>query len=244
MALTEYPADLAENFSAIARRLYRAETVRDTLQEIAELACQTVQGCDFAGMSLVRGKSIETPAQTHPAVGELDAIQSQIGEGPCVDAIVEHQTFYVEDLREEARWPTFAPMAVERGMLSMLCFRLFIEENESGERTMGALNLYSCERAAFDERAREVGLILASHASVALAGAQALAAEQEQVANLHQAVSSRDIIGQAKGILMERERLSAEQAFDVLRRASQHLNLKLREVAERVAETGERPPTS
>ncbi len=239
----QHPADLAESFSNIARRLYRAETVEETLQEIADLACQTIQGCDFAGMSFIRGKTIETPAQTHPAVGELDALQSEIGEGPCVDAIAEHRTFYVEDLSEETRWPTFAPKAVERGMRSMLSFRLFIEENESGERTMGALNLYSRERAAFDETAKDVGLILASHASVALAGAQALAREQVQTANLHLAVAGRDVIGQAKGILMERERLTADQAFDVLRRASQHVNVKLKDIAERVTETGERPPT-
>jgi len=239
----KYPEDLAETFSNIARRLYRAGTVEDMLQEIADLACQTIQGCDFAGMSFVQGRAIETPAQTHPAVGELDALQSRIGEGPCVDAIAEHETFYVEDLAEECRWPTFAPKAVELGMRSMLSLRLFIEESENGERTMGALNLYSRQRAAFDQSAREVGLILASHASVALAGTQALGHEREDVANLHQALSSRDVIGQAKGILMERERLTAEQAFDLLRRASQHLNLKLRDVAERVTETGERPPT-
>ncbi|MDP8991671.1 MAG: GAF and ANTAR domain-containing protein [Actinomycetota bacterium] len=237
-----YPEDLAETFSDIARRLYRAETVEDTLQEIAELACRTVEGCDFAGMSLVRGKVIETPAQTDPSVGDLDVLQSEIGEGPCMDAIAEHATFYAEDLANEDRWPTFAPSAVERGMRSMLSFRLFIEESDSGERTMGALNLYSRQPAAFDETAREVGLIFASHASVALAGAQALAQEKEHVANLDQALTSRDVIGQAKGILMERERLTADQAFDLLRRASQNLNIKLRDVADRVADTGERPP--
>ncbi len=243
MAPDEYPADIAETFSNIARRLYRAVSVKDMLQEIADLSCQTIPGCDFAGMSFVQGKTIETPAQTHPAVGELDALQSEIGEGPCVDAIAEHETFYVEDLDSESRWPTFAPKAVERGMASMLSLRLFIEENEDGERTMGALNLYSRERSAFDETAQEVGLILASHASVALAGSQALGRKDDEVANLHLALSGRDVIGQAKGILMERERLTAEQAFDVLRRASQHLNIKLREVAERVTVTGERPPT-
>ena len=237
-----YPEDLAETFSDIARRLYRAETVDDTLQEIAELARRTVEGCDFAGMSIVRNKDIETPAQTDSTVGDLDALQSEIGEGPCVDAIAEHQTFYAEDLSAEDRWPAFARQAVEKGMMSLLSFRLFVEEDGFGERTMGALNLYARKPAAYDETAREVGLILASHASVALAAAQALAQEREQVAHLDQALASRDVIGQAKGILMERERLTADQAFDLLRRASQNLNVKLRDVADRVAETGERPP--
>ncbi len=239
----QYPPDLAETFSDIARRLYRAETVEETLEEIAELACQTVPGCDSAGISLVRGRVVETPAQTDSVVGDLDALQSEVGQGPCLDAIHEHGTFYAEDLSSEERWPTFAPKAVEKGMASLLSYRLFIEEDDSGERTMGALNLYSKKHAAYDEAAREVGSILASHASVALAAAQALAREKDQVVNLQQALASRDVIGQAKGILMERERLTADQAFDVLRRASQHVNLKLKEVAERVTETGERPPT-
>ncbi len=240
----QYPPDVAETFSEIARRLYRAETVEETLQEIAELACQTVAGCDAAGISFVRGNRVETPAQTDPAVGDLDALQSEVGQGPCMDAIEEHETFYAEDLSGEERWPIFAPKAVEKGMTSLLSYRLFIEEDDSGDRTMGALNLYSRKRAAYDEAAREVGAILASHASVALAAAQALAREKDQVVNLQQALTSRDVIGQAKGVLMERERLTADQAFDVLRRASQHLNVKLRDVAERVTETGERPPTS
>ncbi len=78
---------------------------------------------------------------------------------------------------------------------------------------------------------------------MALAAAQALAQQKEHAEHLDQALASRDVIGQAKGILMERERLTSDQAFDLLRRASQMLNIKLREVADRVAETGERPPT-
>ncbi len=143
--------------SDIARHLYRSETVQDTLQEIAELACQTVQGCDYAGLSFIRGKDIETPAQTDPIIADLDALQAEIGEGPSIDAIVEHETFYAEDLSGEDRWPTFARTAMEQGMRSLLSFRLFVEENELGERTMGALNLYSRQPAAFNEAAREVG---------------------------------------------------------------------------------------
>lgn len=243
MEPAQYPQDLAEAFSDVARRLYRAETVEETIKQIAGLACQTVEGCSLAGVCFMNGTAIDTPAWTDEVVAELDALQSEVGEGPCIDSIKRHQTFYAEDLSEDTRWPSFAPKAVERGVTSLLSYPLSVEESESGERTMGALNLYASRRAAFDATAQDVGLILASHASVALAGAQALAQEKDQVENLHQALASRDVIGQAKGILMERERLSADQAFEMLRRASQHLNLKLREVAERVAETGERPPT-
>ncbi len=236
--------EVAEAFATVARTLAEdRDDLQSVLQKIVHLAVDTLDACQFAGISLVEQRKITSPASSNDIPKKVDEIQSELGEGPCIDAIDEQHTVYVEDLASETRWPAFAHHAVEYGMASMLSFRLFIEENESGERTMGALNLYSCERAAFDESAHEVGLVLASHASVALAGAQALAEEKEQVAGLQQAVASRDVIGQAKGILMERERLTADQAFDVLRRASQHVNLKLRDVAERVTETGERPPT-
>jgi hypothetical protein len=112
----------------------------------------------------------------------------------------------------------------------MLAFRLFVEE-----RTLGALNLYSRHEEAFDAEARAVGAVFATHAAVALSTAQ-------HDAQMEQALAGRDLIGQAKGILMSREGVTADQALDMLREASQRLNMKLREVAERVNDTGEMPP--
>jgi len=90
---------------------------------------------------------------------------------------------------------------------------------------------------------RAKGVILASLASVALNAAHSFEDEERRIENLHSALSSREVIGQAQGILMERERIAPDQAFDVLRRASQYLNIKLREVAQTLVDTGERPET-
>jgi AmiR/NasT family two-component response regulator len=109
--------------------------------------------------------------------------------------------------------------------------------------TNGAVNLYARYPAAFGVVDRAKGVILASLASVALSAAHSLEDEERRIDNLHSALSSREIIGQAQGILMERERITADQAFDILRRASQYLNIKLREVAQALVDTGERPDT-
>jgi GAF domain-containing protein len=104
---------------------------------------------------------------------------------------------------------------------------------------VGSLNLYATGADAFDDEAREIGLILAAHASLAAQAVHQRDALEQLSSDLHRALSSRDAIGQAKGILMERLEITPEDAFDTLRRASQRLNLKLREIAERLAETGE-----
>lgn len=154
----------------------------------------------------------------------MDAVQYETDQGPCLDAIREHETFKTDDLAKEDRWPKFSSRAAEEtGVASMLSFRLFAEAD-----TMGALNLYSKQRGAFDEEALAVGSVFATHAAVALAGAQ----HDEQ---MEKALRGRDVIGQAKGILMAQQHVTADEAFDILRRASQSMNIKLRELAERVA---------
>lgn len=220
----EHPSDLAETFAELARSLRAEGSVEATMDRIVKLAVQTIDGCDHAGISLVQGRAITTTAASDDVAVAVDAVQYQAGEGPCLDAIREHEVFTTEDLRQEQRWPNLSARAVEvSGVLSMLSFRLFIEED-----TMGALNLYSRTEAAFDTDDATVGSVFAAHAAVALSAAL----KQQQ---LEEAVQSRDIIGQAKGILMAREQVTADEAFDMLRRGSQRLNIKLRELAGRIA---------
>ncbi len=170
---------------------------------------------------------MRTPAASDDVPRLVDTVQYETGEGPCLDAIREHEVFQTDDLEKEPRWPNFSQRAAEKsGVSSMLCYRLFVDAD-----TMGALNLYSKERNAFDAEDRAVGSIFAAHASVALSAAR-------QKDQLEQAIETRDLIGQAKGILMARQDVTAEQAFDMLRRGSQRLNIKLRELARQVA-TGE-----
>ena len=217
--------ELSETFADIARSLLCEDTVEATLQRIAELAVDTIEHCDYAGMTLVRGRHMTTPASSADVPRRVDAIQLDTGEGPCLDAIREHEVFQTDDLLLEDRWPHFSQRAVEAtGVRSMLSFRLFVDED-----TLGALNLYSKQPAAFEEEDRVVGSVFAAHAAVALSSAQ-----RDQ--QMQDALRSRDTIGQAKGILMARQGVTADEAFDMLRRGSQRLNIKLAELAKRVAE--------
>jgi GAF domain-containing protein len=220
-------ADLAETFAEVARALTAERSVQATLEKIVELAVKTIDGCDHAGVSLVESGRVRTPAASDDVPGLVDTVQYETGEGPCLDAIREHEVFQTDDLTKEPRWPNFSRRAAEKsGVSSMLCYRLFVEAD-----TMGALNLYSKERNAFDAEDRAVGSIFAAHASVALSAAR-------QKDQLEQAIETRDLIGQAKGILMARQDVTAEQAFDMLRRGSQRLNIKLRDLARQVATGG------
>lgn len=219
-----------ETFAEIARELLAEKNVQQTLQKIVDLAVETLVGCDYAGISFLKGKTVETPAASDDVPRTVDTIQYETGEGPCLSAIKDHEVFETGDLGREDRWPHFSARAKsETGVTSMLAFRLFVEGD-----TLGALNLYSKAADAFDDTSRTVGLVFAAHAAVALA----TAVHEEQ---MDEALQSRDLIGQAKGILMAREGVSSEEAFDMLKRASQRLNIKLRDVAGEMVESTETP---
>lgn len=215
--------ELAETLAEVARVLLEDRDVEATLVRICELAAKTVDGCEAAGISIAEGNRITSRSTTDDLPCIVDEIQSETQQGPCVDAIKEHAVFLTGSLAEESRWPEFAKRANERtGVQSILSLRLFASED-----TMGALNLYSRQRDAFDDHDVAVGSVFAAHAAVALANAK----HDEQ---LESKASSRDLIGMAKGIIIARQNVSEDEAFDVLRRASQRMNVKLRELAARV----------
>ena len=228
---------LTANLSETAQILFSAGGVHNTLEQVVAVAVHTIEGCDFAGLFLLEGDIVVTPVHTDLVVEEIDTLQRDSGQGPCLDAIAQRVMVYGDDLNSDERWPSFGPAAAERGIRSALALPL------TANGTMGAVNLYAQYPAAFGVVDRAKGVILASLASVALTAAHSLEDEERRIENLHSALSSREIIGQAQGILMERERIAADQAFDVLRRASQYLNIKLREVAQTLVDTGERPET-
>lgn len=222
--------EMARIFGDVARALVAEDTLQDTLDRIVQLAVDTIVGCDFAAVSLMERRKIHTAASTGDVPERVDAIQYDVDDGPCLDAIEDHEVVQVDDLSKEQRWPGFSQRTVdETKIMSMLSFRLFSEED-----TMGALNLYSFDANAFEDDATDVGSVFAAHAAVAMVGAR----QQEQLEN---ALKSRDVIGQAKGIIMGRDGVTDDEAFDRLKRASQRVNLKLTEVADRVARTGEAP---
>jgi GAF domain-containing protein len=229
---TEDPG-LAVQFAAVARALESEETVAATLQRVVEIARLIVPGCHHAGVTLLRRGRPETPAATDEVSAQVDKVQYEAGEGPCLSAILEKHTFRTGDLAAECRWPRFSRPAVERtGVRSVLAYRLFTEAD-----TLGALNLYSRERDAFDDDAEAIGTILAAHAALALSRAR----EREQISGLEQAVASNRSIGMAIGILMAIHRVGQDEAFDLLRTVSQRTNRKLREIADEVVHTGQLP---
>lgn len=220
--------DLAVRLTQLARSLQDERNVQDTLNAIVVAAAATVPGAQDAGLMVVeRRRHVETRAATDELVRQVDQAQYDTGQGPCLDTVRGEQTVRIDDLRTDERWPAFGRRGSELGVRSMLSFQLSVESDR-----LGALNLYSREPNAFDAGSEHVGMLFATHASVAMFGAQ----RQEQ---LNRAVEVRDLIGQAKGILMERYKITDDRAFALLVRASQTSNRKLIDVARYLAETGE-----
>ena len=232
---TESGAHVAQHLADIARVLLAPGTVIETLNLIVTMSVASIDGCDEAGLceDTLGG---EAPVSTSSLVAELDDLQTSLGEGPCLDALGGLDSVYVDDLTVDTRWPLFGPLAAQAGLRTALAYRLF-----AGSETLGALLLYARLPAAFNATERAQGLIFAAHAGMALSVARKQATERGRSTNLQTALVSREIIGQAQGILMERERITADQAFDLLRRSSQHLNLKLRDVAQELVDTGAVP---
>jgi hypothetical protein len=228
-------ADLADSVSALAHVLFAPGSVAETLQRIVEVSVTTIDGCAMAGIFLVADGTVTTPAASDPLVIELDALQFDTDEGPCLDAVSERGVYYAEDLENDDRWQRFGPRATALGVRCLLAVPLL------ADGTPAALNLYARLPLAYGATDRAKGLVLATIAGHALRSAQLRQDEQRHSDELQQAVVSREVIGQAQGILMEREHITADQAFAVLRRASQHLNIKLREIAQSLVETGEAP---
>nr|WP_232530700.1 GAF and ANTAR domain-containing protein [Microlunatus antarcticus] len=218
---------MAGQLGRLARTLEAEDDTAAMLDEVVAAAVRLIPGAEDASISLVVARrQISSPHRTGDLPGKVDAIQTATAEGPCLDAAYEHQTVRVPDMRHERRWPKFAREAYQAGAGSMLSFQLYVQGD-----TLGALNLYNRAAGAFDDESEEVGLLFAVHAAVAFADAQKLD-------HLDRAVASRDLIGQAKGMLMERYRIDGDGAFRVLARVSQSTNRPLRDVARQLVETG------
>lgn len=222
------PADPIDVFAEVARSLAEQEDLASTLDRIVRLAVETVPGAEFAAVSMIRRRrEVETVAATDDVCRRVDEVQYSTGQGPCLRAIWEQEVVRIDDLSGTTDWPGFAGRAVALGISSMLCFRLFVEDD-----TSGAVNLYARRAGAFDEQSERVGHVFAAHAAVAWDHAR-------QVDGLSEAARSRAVIGQAQGILMGQRRITAEAAFTHLRSVSQRDNRKLRDVAQDVVDTGQ-----
>jgi GAF domain-containing protein len=200
----------------------RPDADSDTvLDELVEHAAVEIPGAQYAGVTVTRNaKHIDTPAASHKWPIMLDEIQQRHREGPCLTAAWEEKIIHVADLETDDRFPLYRRDALaETPIRAIMAFQLFI-----ADETMGALNVYAEHPHAFDQASREIGQIFAVHSSVAWNSAR----RDEQ---FKRALASRDTIGQAKGMIMERYGVDAVQAFEVLRKLSQDSNVPLVQVA-------------
>ncbi|MEO6502604.1 MAG: GAF and ANTAR domain-containing protein [Jatrophihabitantaceae bacterium] len=222
---------LAEVFTSLEPHLVEPGPADDVLQAITSNGIRVVPGADHSAITRGRPGKFKTVAATSELPLKVDAIQYELGHGPCVDAIVENTTFVTGDLASEERWPGFGPRASrECGVMSMLSFRMFLEDDD----LIAGLNFYSAKPNAFDEHAQTVGLLLATHGALAVSAL----VRGETAAHLSRALSSNREIGVAMGVLMSQHKINREQAFDLLRITSQHTHRKLADIAADVADTG------
>ncbi|HEU5151135.1 MAG TPA: GAF and ANTAR domain-containing protein [Iamia sp.] len=222
--------ELVQYFAELARRFMADGSVDGTMRLIVHSAVELVDGCHHASISRRRGRSLVSASSSDEIGLILDGIQTGAQEGPCLDAIESGEIMASDDLEADARWPVYGPRAVESvGVRSSMALPL-----HDGERTIGALNLFSEQTGTFrpdadDVTGEAIASVLAAHATPALVAAV-------ERADLRAALESRDVIGQAKGILMARTGIDEDAAFDLLRRASQRLNIKLAVVARRLVD--------
>ena len=218
--------ELAVRMAELVREIAPPQDLPRVLADVTATAVQLIPGADIAGVLMVKkGGEFESLADTDSLVAELDRLQHDFGEGPCADAALKETIVRTDDLRDEVRWPKYAPAAVELGVLSSLSLKLY-----TAERTAGALNLFSFKPGAWDTDAETIGSVFAAHAAAAI-----MAGRHGQ--QMQSALSSRDRIGQAKGIIMERYGVDDVRAFELLRRLSQESQAKLVDIAQRVIET-------
>jgi hypothetical protein len=218
------PANLAHVMNAVADSLGEPGDLEQTLMRITRTARDMVPRADYVSISIRhRDGHLETVAPTDPVIAKADELQYSLREGPCYDVLTDEQVTYSGNLATDDRWPTYGPRASQMGFCSQLAMRL---HTDAASRT--GLNLYSRRRAAFGD-SRQVAEIFVSHAQVALGYA-------EEVNTLMAAIATRKVIGEAIGVVIERNDLDEERAFEFLMRVSQDSNVKLRDVAAQIVE--------
>jgi len=220
-----------EGWSAVEHlvRLFRLRSSDEPalVSAVCAEAVRLIDPARHAGVILAVGRRhLEVVATTSPVPQRLDELQQREGAGPCLDAARSQAVVRVEDAVTDGRWPTFAEMATDAGVRSMLCLPLHVDTT-----TFGTLSVYADTPRAFKDVTESVARVLAVLAAITLS-------ESRGRSNLERALASRDLIGQAKGIIMQARRITADEAFALMVRRSQKTNTKLVEVAESVVTTG------
>lgn len=229
---------LVDVHTNVAERLRSFGDASEAASAITSIAVDVIAGADFAGLTRVgRHGDLTSLGVTDPLVAQVDRLQYELRSGPCIDVALAERPVSFGDLSSSSQWPEFGRRGAELGVHSMLSYRLFLESDEDadGERVIGGLNLYSRQRDAFDlDQALPVLPALGSYAALAVWGGTM----REQTASVERALGASRDIGAAQGILMERFKITRDDAFGLLAAASQASNRKLRDVAAELVDTG------
>jgi GAF domain-containing protein len=218
----------------LARVVLVGRELTDVLEEITEIGRRAIPGSEAASVTLISGEKPGTVAYRGQMARDAEELQYERGYGPCLDAGRAGLVLVISDMHSETRWPDYAAKAIEKGVGSSLSVPLPFQGT-----AIGAINHYAGRPAAFGEDDVARGEALADFIAVAVANAEHSTRSAQEAANMRRAMESRAIIEQAKGILMERYKVTADMAFSTLTHASQRTNVKLREVADHLVQTGE-----
>ena len=232
------PAAPAEALERLGRLSLRELSMDSLLQTVADLTKSVMPGNPEASVLLLVKDRPTTVVSTGQLATALDETQYDRGHGPCLHAARTGELTEIPDTRAEDRWPDYTPRAVEHGNLSSLSIPLAIDPDE---QVTGALNIYARRSHAFDRASRSVATRFGPYAAVATGNLYAYQSARDRAENLKVALESRAVIDQAKGVLMERYKLTPDQAFQRLAQASMNANRKLRDVADHLVHTGELP---
>jgi GAF domain-containing protein len=234
--------DRSQEILFLANSALGEESFEATLQQVVDLATEGIAGCSMAGITLLERSGPSTAVASSQLAAAVDEIQYRINAGPCLDAYRRQVVNRIDSTESDQRWREFCAGAAAAGVYSILSFPLVV-----GGDGIGALNLYSAVKLGFDDDDERVGGVFAAHAAVTLANARAFWRTEEVRRNLEMALETRGVIDQAKGVLIAREGYSADEAFEVLRRASQRANRKVHDIAlelvTRAQHERQEPPT-
>ena len=230
----------AQALGALSQFLVAKSSMHDTLLTVSEITTEALPAAEMAGVAVLGDNGKPTTAVfTDDKAPEIDAAQYDSDNGPCLDAWRTKQVVRIDDMEGAAStYPEFSAAAREHGVISTLSLPLV-----AGETGVGALNLYARKESGFSHDDEVLGMELAAAAATVLANAGAYWGASQLTEQLNQAIESRAVIEQAKGMLMARSpEMTPDDAFDLLRRASQRENVKLREIARRIVDR--KPMTS
>ncbi len=223
--------ELAHEFAELGSELHGHGDSDAALRRMVELATKHVPACSWASITVIRSKMPRTIAHSGPVAATADQLQYELGEGPCLQAAEDGVDYLLFDVQSEPRWPRYArALLAQTPVRSVLSFQLPAEDR-------AALNLFCDTAGGFDDDSVTMGAVFAAHISTTVALYEA----EEQAVNLERALTHSRQIGAAVGILMAHHKVTEEQAFNLLRTASQHLHIKLRDIAVGVVETGTLP---